>query len=80
MDLDQLVEKIRRGGVLDQPWQLLTSDGNRVAFRGNSMFALWLSARGTQVHKALGPLTSFFVPWTQPVVEQISVLHQCGDC
>jgi hypothetical protein len=53
LDLDQLVEKIRRGGVLDQPWQLLTSDGNRVAFRGNSMFALWLSARGTQVHKAL---------------------------
>jgi hypothetical protein len=75
-----LVEKIKRGGVLDQPWQLLTPEGNRVAFCGSSMFALWLSARGTQVHKALGPLTSFFVPCTQPVVEQIGVLHQCGGC
>jgi hypothetical protein len=40
LDLDQLVEKIRRGGVLDQPWQLLTSEGNRVAFRGTSIYAL----------------------------------------
>jgi hypothetical protein len=43
LDLDQLVEKIRRGGVPDQPWQLLTSDGDRVAFRGSSIFALSLS-------------------------------------
>jgi hypothetical protein len=29
LDLDQLVEKIRRGGVPDQPGQLLTSDGEQ---------------------------------------------------
>jgi len=45
LDLDQLVEKLRRGGVLDQPWQLLTPEGDRVAFCGSSIFALLLSAR-----------------------------------
>jgi hypothetical protein len=55
LDLDQLAEKIRRGGVPDQPWQLLTPEGDRVAFCGSSIFALITAAKTRGVYKRRKP-------------------------
>jgi hypothetical protein len=33
-------DKIRRGGVPDQPWWLLTQDDDKIAFCGFSIYAL----------------------------------------